>query len=447
MDIGATSSVQAPVMRDVARMQYDLSHWSMKCGAIGNLQTLSVIPVVAGDSFDLKGSFVFRLSPLRRNLYLDCRVDLFAFYIPHRHIYGANWVDFMKAGSDESVTLGTDTLAGNSARNYDVFGYSAFGAQVVPRWLDRGYIQIWNRYFRDPSDVAGILSEDYFVTEHGDAIPEFGLKCCHLKKIWNSAILSTLSTADYRLDLAAGSTVDLYELAALKGRLRSETARDFFATRYQDLLKHTFDSRVNIDADQRPELIMRTSNWLSGVDVDGTAGDNLGTYSGKATGISNISFPTKFFPEHGALWIMGLVRFPPVVYNEGNYLVNKPEPTYAQISGDPDIIRRTAPISLLINDVISTGGLGTVVGKTPFAQWYREQPSLVHTKYFDTLGHPFIDFAALPDRNQAVYISNTLYDNVFQSLQLKHWNSQGFISCNARRFIPDVRESIFAGTE
>ena len=80
------------------RCSYDLSHFSFLTGRIGRLQTLSVMPVVAGDSFELMLEGVFRLSPLRRQLVMDCRVDLMAFYIPHRHIYGDDWVNFIRQG-------------------------------------------------------------------------------------------------------------------------------------------------------------------------------------------------------------------------------------------------------------------------------------------------------------------------------------------------------------
>lgn len=443
-DTGPTSSVQKPVFNDVRRTQYDLSHWSMKTGAIGSLQTLSCIKVVAGDSMSLDASLVFRLSPLRRNLYLDAVVDLFAFYVPDRHVYGQNWVDFMKAGFDEAVTLGTDTLAVQTANNYNCFGAPLSQGTAYPRWATRPYVQIWNRYFRDPTDVAGLLSESYFTGTPTAAEANYGLKTCHIKRIWNCANLTTLTSADYTLPAQAAGEVDLYALAALKGRLRTESARDWFATRYNDLLKHTFDSTVNIDADQRPELVMRSRQWLSGYDVDGTDDATLGNFSGKAAGVMHLNFPTRFFPEHGSLWIMGLVRFPAIVINEYNYLYSKAEPTYAQIAGDPDIIRRSKPVSLNGNELSLAN---VVVGDTPHSQWFREQPSTVHEDYYVTAGHPFLNLNSATVRNDFVYIPQTQYDEVFKTLQLKHWNCQGHLKLTANRFIPDVRESIFAGTE
>src|SRR5437867_7675138 len=42
--------------------------------------------------------FRSRLSPLRRGLAIDSTVDIFTFYVPHRHVYGEQWIKFMKDG-------------------------------------------------------------------------------------------------------------------------------------------------------------------------------------------------------------------------------------------------------------------------------------------------------------------------------------------------------------
>src|SRR5260370_38863114 len=39
-----------------------------------------------------------RLSPLRRGLAIDSSVGIFTFYVPHRHVYGEQWIKFMKDG-------------------------------------------------------------------------------------------------------------------------------------------------------------------------------------------------------------------------------------------------------------------------------------------------------------------------------------------------------------
>src|SRR5438552_12015203 len=63
---------------------------------IGRLITISTTPVIAGDSFEMDAVGALRLSPLRRGLAIDSTVDIFTFYVPHRHVYGEQWIKFMK---------------------------------------------------------------------------------------------------------------------------------------------------------------------------------------------------------------------------------------------------------------------------------------------------------------------------------------------------------------
>src|SRR5205809_3455903 len=80
------------------RMPHDLSHLGFLAGQIGRLITISTTPVIAGDSFAMDAVGALRLSPLRRGLAIDSTVDIFTFYVPHRHVYGEQWIKFMKDG-------------------------------------------------------------------------------------------------------------------------------------------------------------------------------------------------------------------------------------------------------------------------------------------------------------------------------------------------------------
>lgn len=440
------SAAKEKVLKSVEREFVDLSHWVFRTGRIGQLQTLTTVPVLAGDSMMLNFSGVFRLSPLRRNLYLDPRVDLFAFYIPMRHIY-SNWMDFILGGYDESVTLGTDTLL--SGVSLECVGLKTGTATTLPRWLTRGYIQIWNNYFRDPSDVAGIKADNVFTTltypsATDQPVMMYGYPACHLPALSTRTIVSNLTTGDYSLPLSGGE-VDILQFAALKGRLRTEQTRDFYGIRYEDIIKSTWGADINTDARPRPTVCAHVATFMSGIDVDGTAGDNLGTYSGKSVSICNLRMPWKFFPEHGTFWVMCLVRFPFVHTEETHYLVTKAEPTYAQIAGDPSVILTQAPVVLNYNDIL-VGSSSVTVGSIPFGEWWRTHPSGVHVDYRDTAGHPFLP-DMFTDRNSGLYIGTNQYFNIFQSTQLGHWNEQGHVGLYAKRFVPDRTRSIFAGSD
>src|SRR2546430_1369133 len=87
------------------RMPHDLSHLGFLAGQIGRLITISTTPVIAGDSFEMDAVGALRLSPLRRGLAIDSTVDIFTFYVPHRHVYGEQWIKFMKDGVNATPLL------------------------------------------------------------------------------------------------------------------------------------------------------------------------------------------------------------------------------------------------------------------------------------------------------------------------------------------------------
>src|SRR5437870_13660706 len=78
------------------RMPHDLSHLGFLAGQIGRLITISPTPVLAADSFAMAAVGALRLSPLRRGLAIDSTVDIFTFYVPHRHAYGEQCIKSIK---------------------------------------------------------------------------------------------------------------------------------------------------------------------------------------------------------------------------------------------------------------------------------------------------------------------------------------------------------------
>src|SRR5437879_12647746 len=78
------------------RMPHDLSHLGFLAGQIGRLVTISTTPVIADDSFVMDAVGDLRLSPLRRGLAIDSTVDIFTWFVPHRHEYGQQLIKFMR---------------------------------------------------------------------------------------------------------------------------------------------------------------------------------------------------------------------------------------------------------------------------------------------------------------------------------------------------------------
>src|SRR5690554_6563312 len=130
------------------RMPHDLSHLGFLAGQIGRLITISTTPVIAGDSFEMDAVGALRLSPLRRGLAIDSTVDIFTFYVPHRHVYGEQWIKFMKDGGNATPlpTVNTTGYIDHAA----FLGTINPGTNRIPKHLFQGYLNIYNNYFKAP---------------------------------------------------------------------------------------------------------------------------------------------------------------------------------------------------------------------------------------------------------------------------------------------------------
>src|SRR5437763_7626253 len=98
----------------------------------------------------------------------------------------------------------------------------------------------------------------------------------------------------------------LFFFSSRRRHTRSVSA--FLLNRSSDL---SFGGKTSYDADNRPLLVMRSNLWASGYDVDGTDQTSLGQFSGRVQQTYKHSVPRFFVPEHGTMFTLALVRFPP----------------------------------------------------------------------------------------------------------------------------------------
>ena len=429
-------------MAENQRYSYDLGHYSFQSGVIGSLMTMSTIPVIAGDSISINLQGILRLSPLRRNLTVDARVDLFGFYVPYRHIYGDDWITFMKEGVDEAITFPTSD-AGTATVIPSYLG--APYRNLIPRWLPAGYNRIWNRYFRHPTADSDVLADTTMLSASAERL--YGKPCAHLPAIWNTPIEAEVDSSDLQVS-TAGDVLDLTALSQQQARLTTERRREWFSQRYNDVLMRTFGARVNIDADERPELLIRVPSWMSGYDVDGTDDASLGQYSGKAAAIVSMNMGRKFIPEHGTIWLMALVRFPPIHEDEMHFFTRVPNPTYAQLAGDPDVMAAEPPETVDLGNYFqyeASPGWLSDAGIAPFGQHYRMHPNHVHRNFDVVDGFTFLT-GSFTSKATSRYVASSAYDQVFSTTQLGHWQSQCRVDVDVKRVVPPVEASIFAGT-
>src|SRR2546429_468664 len=126
------------------------------------------------------------------------------------------------------------------------------------------------------------------------------------------------------------TSIDIMRLQAAYTNLHTDQERDYFMQRYHDVIS-SFGGKTSYDADNRPLLVMRSNLWASGYDVDGTDQTSLGQFSGRVQQTYKHSVPRFFVPEHGTMFTLALVRFPPTATKEIQYLNAKGALTYTDI--------------------------------------------------------------------------------------------------------------------
>src|SRR5438445_34906 len=131
--------------------------------------------------------------------------------------------------------------------------------------------------------------------------------------------------------LFRATSIDIMGLQAAYANLHTDQERDYFMQRCHDVIS-SFGGKTSYDADNRPLLVMRSNLWASGYDVDGTDQTSLGQFSGRVQQTYKHSVPRFFVPEHGTMFTLALVRFPPTATKEIQYLNAKGALTYTDIA-------------------------------------------------------------------------------------------------------------------
>src|SRR5205807_8117371 len=77
---------------------------------------------------------------------------------------------------------------------------------------------------------------------------------------------------------------------------------------------------------------------------------SLGQFSGRVQQTYKHSVPRFFVPEHGTMFTLALVRFPPTATKEIQYLNAKGALTYTDIAGDPVLYGNLPPREISMKD-------------------------------------------------------------------------------------------------
>src|SRR5699024_9428439 len=161
--------------------------------------------------------------------------------------------------------------------------------------------------------------------------------------------------------------------------LHTAQGRDYVMQRYHDVVS-SFGVKTSYDADHGPLHVTLSDLRASGDEVDVTDQTSLGQVSGGVRQSYEHSVPRFFVPEHGTMFTLALVRFPPTATKEIQYLNAKGALTYADIAGDPVLYGNLPPREISMKDVFRSGDSFKKF-KIAEGQWYRYAPSYVSPAY------------------------------------------------------------------
>ena len=453
-------------MANYPRQVYQPTTLSFQPLKIGRIRVLQQIPVAALDSISLKMAIKVKMATLRRASVLSPSMTIAAFATPFRHIY-ENWVDFITQGINENLNLAQ--WQNTTGKNIEFLGQyiPATGIRnTIPLHTIAPYNKIWNRYWRLPTDDnadktlggirgAGIgkLDGTDFMDTTDDTL-RYGAVACQMPCQWNSGLQNyDVSAADREVDISA-NRLDVVDLQQVKAKYGSLQERAFFAAedRYTSIMRAVYGtktSHINIDADERSELLAMSDNYLGSNDTAIVDQSGAGKSTGRTGGEIMFSIPPKFFPEHSVITIMAVLRYPQIIQGEVNPLMAIPNPSYLKIGNDPKLMSNQPPEALNPREWFANipASNSNDWGTVPYgAEWRSLPQGIVDSSYERLDGFPFLGPEALHAGKNVFYCEPSFYDKIFMAPnQLGHAQVATENQWNIKRLTPEAMDSIFVG--
>lgn len=417
---------------------YDRTGGSLSTFQMNRWKCLRQEHMIAGDTVSPKIKGWIRLAALRETISLDVQMDLCTFFTPYRYLW-SEWPEYVKEGVDGSRTIPTRTQSPAAA-----LGLGSISTNnPIAQWYVDNYLKIYNWYFKWPEspDVTSY-------PDGSDSLPlYYGFKAIALESILTRMRNISLDDADHILTTSAAGAreqFDLRDVAQLQARFKSETSREWLAKdRYKELIAAIWKTSVSNDAEQRPRLVDHRQQWMSGEDVYATDGNSLGSVAGVMRLNLNHNVGRVTIPEGGILSYFLCLRFPPYYKGQCSPMATTNDWTYADWTGDPDIIEKTPPRDYKLRNVLDTTS-STVLGTAPFAQQLRTGWSFVDTTIQTRDSFPIADGNAITAN--AGHIGADV-SSAFVSQSLGHAMGNIRIEQPVRSIVPDGNSSIYAGAD
>lgn len=330
--------------------------------------------------------------------------------------------------------------------------------QTVPRHVVSDYARIWAHYFRDPHSVSDPDSELALNTINKlystpalkrddpptiDPTPRFGLRAGALKTYHTAIMQHAPPGQSIPIDVVDASaneySLDVTKIPGAAARWRQETVEEWTSARFEDLYSSLFGVAPPVELEKVPMYLGASKQWLSSIDIDGTAGSDFGSVVGKLTGQAQWGLPRKFFKEQGTVWVLATLRPHPVFTQAKHYLDNVARFREFSTLWGTKIAERELPRSVNLDEIFWNGASNTRAGYVPSQQHYRTHPSFSHIDLDESdTGWEARDTPLTGAASQLT----PPYEDVFATLRGGHGKLFCLNRFSVRRLVGDVMGSI-----
>ncbi len=281
------------------RFTYGINTQTTTSGLMGQVQPINVQEVVPGDT--LSGVMNVSVQSATTTAYIKNRAyyDVYSFYAPYRILWGG-FPEFISGrpitDPEPTLPLVTDLFAACFEKEFTVKPVVGFMTALVP-WVRRIYNQVIFRYFA--GNEAQPVAPDSTVVAPATYRP-------------GSFLQSTIRVGDISNTIdTSGPTLDVDDIRSAFAQDQFDKVRRYYGDKYVDYLR-ALGIKTSWTILEEPEFLGKTSGRLKYQIQPATAetasGAPLGTIGGYFHSEVNHRFGKKFFPEHGVVLTVCVVR-------------------------------------------------------------------------------------------------------------------------------------------
>lgn len=349
-------------------------------GRIGFAKPIRQQILQPGETLDCNISGSVQMEALRERDALRINAHLAVFMTPIRWL-DDNWVDYLKAGRNGSVSLATQSIVPNN------IGLGGQTRRSLQRFWVEAPFRVFNEWYKWPE--FNDMNND--PASPNDQVGQDGFPAINLEHSWTRTRTRPDPVASESYEISNNSNIDVRKIAEIQQAYKAAMQREVLAnSRYIEMLREAWNADPTREVDQVPIKIMEDSVGVNPRSFPAQDGPSLGQWASLYD--FNVNFPFEVTaPEHCIITYMLTVRFAPIT-EEVHPLANA-NLTYDEMVGDPDLLSVLPPQRVYMRDVFDTDSTQDI-GYLPAGWQWRAGNNQVGNRIDDRNSFPYLELPA-----------------------------------------------------